>query len=321
MVTVSLKPIKNIIRIMAEDEETKDPVKDAVYKITAADDIKAADGTVRFSAGDKIDEITTDKTGAAQTKELYLGEYNIKQISSPEYYAVSDKTVKASSGKNSDDEDSIVKLDCRKTSVTVRLTDERTEEPIEGAVYSIEGRDDLTTDQNGEIVIGELKKQTTYSLTLTGLPDGYITRNSELTFAVDNDGLVDGKASAVIETTAYNLCLSTEVRDLVFGRKCAGVDMTLTDENGEVVERWTTSDNDHIVTGLTAGTYYLQRDNDEGSRISVEIKNTPELQNARIRIWDTIDLFAILMLVGAVAIAVIVLVSLINRRKKVNRSK
>lgn len=321
MVTVSLKPIKNIIRIRAEDRETKEPVKDAVYKITAAEDIKAADGTVRFSAGDKIDEITTDKTGIAQTKELYLGEYNIKQISAPEYYAVSDKAVKASSGKNSDDEDSVVKLDCDKTSVTVRLSDERTEKPIEGAVFSVEGRDDLATDQNGEIVIGQLKKQTTYKLTLTELPDGYMTGNSELTFVVDKDGLVDSKASPVIEKTAYNLCMSAEVKDLFFGRSCAGIDMTLTDENGDVVEKWTTSDNDYIITGLAAGTYYLQQDNDEESRITVEIKNTPELQNVRMRIWDTVDLFAILMLVGAVAIAVIVLVLMINRRKKVSRSK
>ena len=316
MVTVSLKPIKNIIRVSAEDHETKEPVKGAVYKITAAEDITAADGTVRYSAGEKLDEITTDESGYAETKELYIGQYNIKQISAPEYYAVNDKAVKASSGKNSDDDDSIVTLDCCRTSVTVRLTDERTEEPIEGAVYTMEGREDFVTDAKGEFVIGELKKLTSYTLTLTSLPEGYMTGSNTLTFTVDKDGLVDEDASPVIENTAYNLCLSVGVKDLIFGRNCAGVDLTLSDENGEVVETWTSSDAEHTITGLAVGTYYLQRDNDEGSRISIEIKNTAELQKTGMRIWDTIDVFAILMLVGAVILAGIILIVLINRRKK-----
>lgn len=316
MVTVPLQPIKNIIRIKAEDHDTKEPVKDAVYSVTAAEDIKAADGSIRYSAGDKVDEITTDKSGYSETKELYLGKYNIKQISAPGFYAVNSNPVTASAGKDSGNDDNIVALDCYKTAVTVRLTDERTEEPIEGAVYSVEGRDDLVTDAQGNVSIGELRKSTTYNLVLTELPDGYMTKSSELTFTVDKNGLIDSKASLIIENTAYNLSLGVEVKDLIFGRKCTGIDLALTDENGEVVEKWTSSDNEYIITGLTAGTYYVQRDNDPESRIIAEIKDTAELQNARMRIWDTIDTFAILILVGTVIIGGIVLVVLINRRKK-----
>lgn len=315
-VTVYLKPIKNIIRIKAEDYDTKDKIENAVYRIMAAEDIKAADGTVRFSSGEKVDEITTDESGYAESGELYVGKYHIKQISAPEYYAVNTKSYTASVGASSGEDDNIVTLDCYKSRVTIRLTDKLTEEPIEGAVYSIEGRDDLVTDSQGEIVIDDLEKLTTYKLTVSSLPHGYIKEHPELSFVVDIDGLINDEASVTIEDSAYTLSLSVEVQDLIFGHNCAGIDLVLTDESGEVVERWTSSDNEYIVTGLTAGTYYLQRDNDPQSRINAEIKDTAELQNARMRIWDTIDTFAILILVGAVIICGIVLVVLINRRKK-----
>ena len=37
-------------------------------------------------------------------------------------------------------------------------------------------------------------------------------------------------------------------------------------------------------------------------------------------VWDTLDLFALLITVGAVILAAIILVFIINRRKKVNRA-
>ncbi len=320
MVTVALKPIKNIIRVQTQDPESKKMVPKAVYRVTAAEDIKAADGTVRYNAGDTVDEITTDKNGYAETKELYIGEYQLKQISAPGNYAVNVKSATAAVGKDSNKEDHIVKLECRKTSVTIRLTDERTEESIQGAVYSLEGRDDLTTDQHGRISISELKKSTSYTLKATSLPEGYVKESSELTFVVDGDGLVDGKESAVLEDTAYNRCLSVEVRDLIFGRSASGVDLALVDESGEVVEEWTSNEDAYVITGLNVGRYYIQQGGKEDSRISVDMKDTAELQKAQMRIWDTIDLFALLMLVGAVVLGGLILILMINRRKKVRKN-
>ena len=284
MIKVALKPMKNIIRIRAEDSATKEPVSEAVYSVTAAEDIKAADGTVRYSSGDKVGEITTDENGYADTKDLYLGKYNIKQTYAPGFYAVNNKAVAASAGKNSDNEENIVKLECYKTSVTVRLTDERTEEPIKGAIYSVEGRDDLVTGEDGSASISELHKSTTYKLTLSELPDGYTARTHESTFTVDENGLINGEAEYVTEDTAYNLCLSVSVQDMIFGKSCTGIDLSLIDENGEAEDTWTSNGDDHIITGLSAGSYVIQHDNDEKHNIAVEIKDTAELQSVRMRL-------------------------------------
>ena len=55
----------------------------AVYEITAVEDIYTPDGTLRYAAGEVVDTITTDETGSAQTKPLYLGKYEIHEITAP----------------------------------------------------------------------------------------------------------------------------------------------------------------------------------------------------------------------------------------------
>lgn len=55
----------------------------AVYEITAAEDIITPDGTTRYSKGEIVDTVTTDETGLAESKPLYLGKYEIREIKAP----------------------------------------------------------------------------------------------------------------------------------------------------------------------------------------------------------------------------------------------
>lgn len=55
----------------------------AVYEITAAEDIYTLDGTLRASKGEVVDTITTGKDGTAKSKELYLGKYEVKEVTAP----------------------------------------------------------------------------------------------------------------------------------------------------------------------------------------------------------------------------------------------
>lgn len=55
----------------------------AVYEITAAEDIYTSDGTLRYSKGDVVTEITTDSTGTATTEPLYLGKFEVREIKAP----------------------------------------------------------------------------------------------------------------------------------------------------------------------------------------------------------------------------------------------
>ena len=55
----------------------------AVFEITALEDIYTLDGTLRYSAGEVVDTITTGEDGTAQSQPLYLGRFQVKEIEFP----------------------------------------------------------------------------------------------------------------------------------------------------------------------------------------------------------------------------------------------
>ena len=55
----------------------------AVYEIRAAENVVTLDGTLRYSAGDVVDTITTGEDGEAVSQPLYLGKYEITEITAP----------------------------------------------------------------------------------------------------------------------------------------------------------------------------------------------------------------------------------------------
>ena len=60
----------------------------AIYEIAAAEDIITPDGTLRYTAGEVVDTVTTDETGLAESKPLYLGKYEIREITAPTGYVL-----------------------------------------------------------------------------------------------------------------------------------------------------------------------------------------------------------------------------------------
>ena len=55
----------------------------AVFEITALEDVYTPDGTLRYSAGEVVDTITTGEDGTAQSQPLYLGRFQVKEIEFP----------------------------------------------------------------------------------------------------------------------------------------------------------------------------------------------------------------------------------------------
>lgn len=66
----------------------------AVYGLYAKNDIVHPDGQtgVLYKAGTKIAELTTDKEGKAEIKDLYLGEYYVKEISASKGYLLDENS-------------------------------------------------------------------------------------------------------------------------------------------------------------------------------------------------------------------------------------
>lgn len=55
----------------------------ATYEITSAEDVYTLDGTLRYSAGEVVDTVTTSEDGIAESKALYLGKYEIRETEAP----------------------------------------------------------------------------------------------------------------------------------------------------------------------------------------------------------------------------------------------
>lgn len=66
----------------------------AVFEITAVEDVTTLDGTLRYRAGEVVDTITTGEDGTAQTKPLYLGKFEVKEIEYPYGMADSGESIR-----------------------------------------------------------------------------------------------------------------------------------------------------------------------------------------------------------------------------------
>ena len=79
------------IVITKVDKETGKPIlyADAVFEIHVKADIVTADGTIRYKAGELLDTLITSG-GSATSKPLYLGTYNVTELTAPEGYILDD---------------------------------------------------------------------------------------------------------------------------------------------------------------------------------------------------------------------------------------
>lgn len=86
---ISVQKTGEIFSSVSENEEKYTPIfeekwlENAVFQVIAAEDLITADGTVRANAGDVVAELVTDENGYAETDLLYLGKYEIIEVSAP----------------------------------------------------------------------------------------------------------------------------------------------------------------------------------------------------------------------------------------------
>lgn len=67
---------------------TERALAEAVFIVTAKEDIVTPDGTVHAHAGEIVATLVTTETGMASTDPLYLGKYEVREIETPEGYVL-----------------------------------------------------------------------------------------------------------------------------------------------------------------------------------------------------------------------------------------
>ncbi len=173
------------------------PLADVMFQVAAAEDITAADGTVRLEAGEVADVLTTDRNGAAASKELYPGIYQISEIGTPEGYVPMSEPTQVEiieTGEETIVSPAEIPLLNRykRGDVEIQKTDVSTGKPLPDTGIEIldeeknvllQGR----TDKDGNVSFGQLPAGTYYYREFDA-PEGYQIDESLFPFTIKEHG-------------------------------------------------------------------------------------------------------------------------------------
>lgn len=326
IVQIRVAPCKNIIRLQMNDAETQQPVG-GTFRVIAAEDIITKDGTVRYTQGQQVDTITCDEAGYGESVELYLGKYTVQQQSSPNYYTTMQQDLDAEVEKKNGSDPELHKIDTEKTKIILNVTDELTSSALEGAVFTVANRrtgttQTVATDGAGQIRLTDLDKSTTYLIREQQAPENYRPDDTDHTVTVAADGRIDGAGSTTLDITNRLLRVSISAVDTVLRSNTEGEQLSLYNEQDQLIRSWTSSDSGQLFTDLTEGSYYVVRgkaDPANARKYPFTVQDTASTQNWTVPVFTLRSAVALAVLavvaVGAVWLLVFLWGILVRRRK------
>ena len=331
IVQIRVAPCKNIIRLQMNDAETQQPVGGGIFRVIAAEDIITKDGTVRYTQGQQVDTITCDETGYGESVELYLGKYTVQQQSSPNYYTTMQQDLDADVEKKNGSDPELHKIDTEKTKILLNVTDELTSSALEGAVFTVTNRrtgttQTVATDESGQIRLTDLDKSTTYLIREQQAPENYRPDDTDHTVTVAADGRIDGAGSTTLDITNRLLRVSISAVDTVLRSNTEGEQLSLYNEQDQLIRSWTSSDSGQLFTDLTEGSYYVVRgkaDSANARKYPFTVQDTASTQNWTVPVFTLRSAVALAVLAVVAAGVVWLLVFLwgiLARRRKARKA-
>ena len=331
IVQIRVAPCKNIIRLQMNDAETQQPVGGGIFRVIAAEDIITKDGTVRYTQGQQVDTITCDETGYGESVELYLGKYTVQQQSSPNYYTTMQQDLDADVEKKNGSDPELHKIDTEKTKIILNVTDELTSSALEGAVFTVTNRrtgttQTVATDGAGQIRLTDLDKSTTYLIREQQAPGNYRPDDTDHTVTVAADGRIDGAGSTTLDITNRLLRVSISAVDTVLRSNTEGEQLSLYNEQDQLIRSWTSSDSGQLFTDLTEGSYYVVRgkaDPANARKYPFTVQDTASTQNWTVPVFTLRSAVALAVLAVVAAGVVWLLVFLwgiLARRRKARKA-
>lgn len=288
---------------------------EVTFNVYAAEDIKAADGVSEdyFKADELVGTITTDTNGIAQLGDLPVGKYYVKEAETAHGYVL-DGEPRYVDLSYRDQDTPVVTYDeawqnnRQKVKVTVLKKEKDTERVLAGGIFGLFTREDIknasgdvlmeadtlielkTTDENGQITFtADLPVDGNYYVKELYAPDGFVTTNEEQDFAFEYAGADQAEVSYDFafenEATTVELIKS----DLTTGDELPGAHLKVTDEDGNVVDEWVSTEVAHVIKELVVGkTYTMTETKPADGYVTAEsieftIENTAEIQKHEMK--------------------------------------
>lgn len=288
IVVVHFGPEKNAIFIQEVSEDGRSLSHSSEYEVYANRDIITADGTVRFHQGELVTSFFTNSHGYGMSEEVYLGDYRLVQIVSEEGYAINADTIVTVSSKRSENTNQLNHVVCEKTRISVQLVDELDEGfRLSGAVYEVTNSTDqnvvtITTNASGYAQVENLKKDTHYYVTQISSSARHFKDDHIYDFYVDQNGLIDGKASAELNHTNRITKLEISVVDQVLRRRLSGYEVEVFNSEGDLETHFISSGSAFSLDGLAPGRYRLVCNG--AQTVDVHVADTASVQYAVITV-------------------------------------
>lgn len=257
-------------------------LKDVTFEVYALEDIQAADGESEdyYKKDELIATITTDETGIAKLSDLPLGRYYVKEKKTAEGYVL-DGEIREIDLTYVDQETAEVtwngdwQNNRQKAEVSVLKKEKDTDRVLEGAVFALSAKEDIT-NKDGDVVLeagtvieekatGEDGKLTfeadlpigfSYVVKETSPAPGFATTDEvqEFTFTAESSDKATVSYEFIFEDepTVFEFTKTS----LTDGKEVEGAKLTVTDENGEVVDEWVSGKEPHIIKELVVGQTY-----------------------------------------------------------------
>ena len=323
-------PVKGKLKIVKQGEVLDGFSKDFVYEIEnlagavfdvyAAEDIYTADfqkdaegnRILEYAAGELVGTVTTDEKGEAYLTDLPLGSYKIVEVTAPEGFVLNGEAQTVTFAYKDQEtpvieQEAVFQNERQKVEVSVVKKDAETQATVEGAVFGLYAKEDILahgevivkadtliskalSDENGKAVFLNDLPFGRYYIKEEAAPDGYVSSDKVIEITAEYQGQEIPLVELSYEYENEPTKITVKKTDLTTGVELEGAKLTVLDQDGNVVDSWTSvKGEEHLIERLTVGETYTLREELapygylKAEEITFTVDDTAEIQKVEMK--------------------------------------